>query len=654
MKRALLGLLSPLLLASTGLGAQTKMAASLGFQGWYRPNACAPLRVEILNAGDVERFMLEVRVPNSFRGTEVTATPVSVPKGTRKILSFTVYVPGHGSMGLDDMGRCTVPVRLIRENGRLEAEALAAAKPVNTSLLVLAVGPAFGGPARRIENRDLIWVRIPWAELPERPEALEGVDAVVLAEPLAHLKRSPRAAACLRQWVRGSGRIVAWGFPSLYGSPPAPWLGFAPALGTAPAPVGFSESPLFGNFEGSSNPPVVRRFSEDGGIVLARDEIGPLIVETAEGTGSAVFLAFDPASKNVRWEDDRKRLWEFLLGRGTAAESQDEYGYDGDSTHWARAFANVVCNQVSIKPVGYSTFLLVFLGFAVLVGPGIATVLGKRRGPWVWVAVPLLSGLFAAGTYWFALRDRPGGSDLYQMTFADCTADGIAGPCTAVLGLFAADGGWHEIELESARGVAGGLEAEDQGAGGVFGAMRGMALERFVDGPAFRAYMNPYSARAFKAAFDLPPDAEQKLGSGFELTPCSAGGVLLKNRTKLAFKGGWLLTGSEAGVLPPLSPGASVEVSMDDSLGHYTSNRLHMVAWASGLIPMEMQGLVAATAYSRLWPEWCPFDRNRSLRDDRYLLLALTEDPFAPAALKEAGRRANEITVVRCVLRCSP
>ncbi|MHC4597398.1 MAG: hypothetical protein ACYS47_00180 [Planctomycetota bacterium] len=640
-------------LASDLFGADVEVIARLGFQENYRPNAFTPLRVEVLNRSDETRFIISVLGRNPVHGTEMTATPVSVPKGTRKALDFTSLVSSESRYLSDSPGdEVTVPVRVHREGGKLAAKADAKGSEIRAECFVLLAGTMRSAPGPRVGNKRVACARLAFDDLPRTPEAYEGVDVLFLSEPGSFLGSRPEVARALRDWVRHGGRLVVWGRESLFTTPPADWAGWVPRPAGLPAPVGTSDLTWLGPFEGEGvRSPVVRRFDPAGFDLLAADGAGALAVERWEGAGSAVFLALDPGTRGIQWSQGQKKLWTYLLERGRKSQR----GFSGYGGGWTRDLADIVCNKADIEPVKYTTFLVVFLAFAVIIGPGITIALGKKKGPWVWLAVPLISGLFAAGTYVIALGERSGEALLYQITFVDGAHDSVPARFSSVVGLYASGRGWYELEFPSSDGCAGGLESMDL-RGRELRSLGRTTFKRGGGSPHFAVYMNPYSARAFRANGALAPTAAARLGRGLHLRTGEAGAFQesgadpwLVNDTKLTLAGGWVVFKERAGIFEAVEPGGEARVRMIETPENqaWGGGAMSILSWDKAVNPYRQSGLLTMATYSRWESEWCPFDRTRVGVPSRCLIVALLRDGIAPAVLTNTGQSAVELVVLR-------
>jgi hypothetical protein len=652
MRRLSAGVLALALLASAAAAADIDMAVTLGYQGHYRADAFTPLHVEIFNDRDDTRFLVRIEVKNPQRGFEETRAFVSVPKGTLKAFTFTVFTPaGLEHAQTDASGRVAVPVYLHAENGRLAARAFARGRALYGERLVVSCGTVLSGPGTRLAARNVVWARVPFARLPASAEALEGVDALVLGDPGASLMQDPRLAGHVHDWIRRGGRLVLWARESFFVSPPEGWRRFIPALRGPPAPIeAATDSPLgaFGPLNANRVPSALR-FDPEGFTTLAGDGNGAWALQTWEGSGSVAVLGTDPGIRGLRWAA-KDRLWEGLL----SAKAPEVRSEDDTGAPWAKEFADAVCNQELFEPVEYTLFLIVFVGFAVVVGPLLSLGLGKKRGPWVWFLVPLISGIVSAGTYWFALHDRPGTSHLFQLTFADVDEAGGGRRFTAVLGLVASAGGWYEIELPAPVTTSGGLESEDSASVGVLGTLRGRSLDQVAGGSGLRAYMHPYSARAYRVSGELSPAAQARLGKGFRLRVDSADGLWIRNDTSLTFRGGWVVCEGDAARLPVLSPGEERVLLFQHSLLDMSGRRLDFFPWVDSLVPRRLEGILTGTTYSHWHGRWCPFATAGLPGPGRYLVVALTDEGLAPGTLKSSGETAREVSVVRTVLAPEP
>ncbi|MCU0724016.1 MAG: hypothetical protein MUC63_10460 [Planctomycetes bacterium] len=653
---AALCLLAP---APAALAGDASVSATLGYDGRYRSNTFTPLRVTIENHGEERWF--ELRVPLSgFGGAQSCSARVKLPKGARRSYEFAVLVPVALHSGFDTPTDLTV--FLAEEGGRNISETLVRGDPVPKGALVLVCG-RLRDLAPLEAPQDATVVRIRPDELPEAAEALEGVTAVVLPGSGDFLRANPAKAAALRRWIRSGGTLVAWGL----GTPPEGWDGFVPATAGAAQPVlpalTFDECRVY-MAEGKT-PPAAPRLKHGRERILLGDLDGALCVRVREGIGAGVFLALDPGAIPFKDESVPQELWNAVLTERPPERERH--------APWESAFSNGLCNRSDIALPGFGTFLALFLGFAVLVGPGVSIAVGRKRGPWIWVAVAAGSGLLSAGLYVFALHDRPGDPGVRQLTIVDCTAEGEAETFTCFFGLFSPERRRYDLAVDSPAASAGRLSHQDRYYGRGEERDTAGALERDLLAALMRIRMDAYSARAFRAAGLLMPAAAERLKGGFALERESGTRLRIRNRSGTAFRGIWLLQGKgnrrepEGYRFPAVEPGEEA-VSAEIRLEPPTALR-NPFDWRIGdlegsgdpgdgtrgspFAPERVSDIPLSTLEA-LGAErgFCPFGhRIPEAGEGEWLLLALASGPVAPVSLHGRPEATEETVLVRTIVR---
>jgi hypothetical protein len=163
--------------------------------------------------------------------------------------------------------------------------------------------------------------------------------------------------------------------------------------------------------------------------------------------------------------------------------------------------------------------------------------------------------------------------------------------------------------------------------------------------------MHPYSARAFRVSGELAPASQIRLGKGFRLREDPADGVRrIRNESEMTFQGGWVVGKDEAALLPSLQPGEEGTLDFRTTLERLSGGRLRFSPWADTLVPRQLKGILTGTTYSHWYDRWCPFAVAGIPGSERFLVVAVTDEPLAPGTLKGHGETAREVVVVRTVL----
>jgi hypothetical protein len=382
--------------------AGISLSARAAFGGHAHVGRWLPIHVDVRNEGV------------DFTGTVVIGAQsdalytarVAFPGGSQK--RITVYTV------ISSFTR-NLSVRLL-EGSQTLAQTDAQVIPHNDDeLLVGVLAPQRSGlrlpemnPASGIRFTD---VEIDPQDLPDRAEGLAPFDAIVLGD-LAPGQVSEAQGSALTSWVARGGRLVIGG-----GAGAAATLANLPAE-LRPAEVQSaretSETKDLALLAGSADlgpgalsvvqaNPLVGAFVRAGGDP-------PLLIERSVGKGAALFLTVSlDAPALAQWEETPAMWRELLL----VLSPPPSFGLAPPSINNDQMFEANLAQSLMAMPAlelpdlrQLGALLLIYV---VVVGPGTFFVLRRLdRQAWGWVVVPLVTLVFAAGTYALGYSKRGG------------------------------------------------------------------------------------------------------------------------------------------------------------------------------------------------------------------------------------------------------
>gem|GEM_PF-1192567 len=447
---ALAALLLCCLTAAPAIAAENdspvQIEAELGWQGWAAAGRYAPAVVVLKNTG-TEDLNGIIEALNYYRYTmpapagspSVAAQPardipmhgygerVSLPAGGEKKLTLWNPVNGPGSR-VDFIFRSG-----DRELARINAKFPGTVVSGPTPLAVGVLGPVPPALERvRPMMPDGVY-RVPKVKeltgdlFPRRGEQLDAFQTILAtAAGAAMLDDGQRRA--LAGWVELGGHLVIGGGVDIEQSLqvlPEDTLSVATDKITEQSGWQTEAAWLGATFTGSA-PSSVAELRGPGEPWGPEDR--PLGLKYALGSGAVTVLGFDPNLSPWRSGELGESLWAKFL----APENEEDY-YMGMAA--SSRLSNLIGQTNSLprdafpswRPVG--VFLLVFL---LAAGPITYLALRRMQRPeFTWVAVPLLSILFAGGVYAYMILT--GGNVLVNMVqVVEAVEDGKASGYTAV------------------------------------------------------------------------------------------------------------------------------------------------------------------------------------------------------------------------------
>lgn len=417
MKRLLLVLFAVCLLLPAVGAAQAQpvnMDVRVGLGGATSGDAWFPVTITVANSGNDLTGTVTWRWQG---GGMVYAQVVDLPQGSRKQIVLPVRNTNWSR-------RATVQVVA---NNRVWAEQVVPVEPLDQNQTVLGVvddtGAAFASLAGlRPQGPQLRVVQLTLAELPERPELLQTLSALLLTGDTSTLQPAQRTA--LEGWVLAGGQLIING-----GRPQ-----IAAGLGDlAPAEVG----------NGSQTRPL-------GEVLRQQLPLSPTVDVALLPLTPEQGTAFERTADGLVW------LVRQQHGHGTISQSAWDLARAGSAQElvWTRYFQPRqeggprfgrddwrLLQPALTLPALRLPSLLALLGFlllyVLLVGP-VNYLLLRRwdRREWAYLTIPLTVLAFTGAAYGWGARGRGSRAIANELTMIRTASGATVGQATTEVGLF--------------------------------------------------------------------------------------------------------------------------------------------------------------------------------------------------------------------------
>ncbi len=427
------------------------------FSGHFKFGEWLPLRVSLTNEGPARQ--VQVRAESTAAGTQMAFTaPVELPTGARKRITLYVQPPSFAR---------ALRVRVIDGENVLDTQTVDVTIERNVNYVVGVVAPRtqsfsvlnsltlnpssndqfFKGPASYARAARMIPISL--ADIPDRPEGLRTLDAVIISGADTS-ELSPAQKTSLAMWVQQGGRLILGGGAAaertLSGMPAeliADWraTGDAQDVSTLPGLAQFAgeDVRIQGPFA-VTYPPAAPR-------ALATQDAKALLVEKRVGQGYVNFSALDLASSPFDAWAGAAQFWNKLLTPGSAYPMGAPPDVSPRSTR-ANGMSYALQNMPALElpSIGWLGGLLgVYL---LLVGPVNYLVLKRwRKLAWGWVTIPLLTLLFSVGAFAFAYQLR-GGDVILNKISVITLGQAEAMPMQTYVGVFSPERNTYSLRFK--------------------------------------------------------------------------------------------------------------------------------------------------------------------------------------------------------------
>jgi len=551
--------------------ATVTMRVEAFFEGHFKFGEWLPLHVTLANDGPP--LQVEVRADTTEAGGQMTySAPVDLPTGARKQLTLYVLPPSFAQAirvrlmdGSRELASQSVPVTVERNVNyvigiaapRAEAFAVLGGLTLNT----LEGGQGVDPFATQQFPRPVVRVFMTLADIPDRPEGLRALDALIVSGTDT-TGLTPDQGRALQAWVEQGGRLILGGGASaartLAGLPDA----LVKAWFSAGDPTEISALDALGAFAGEDvrvpGPFAVAWPAVDRGLIEQSGQV--LLAERRLGEGRVNYVALDLAGSPFDAWAGAVRFWEKLLTPGSIYPT----GMPPDVSPRVMR-ANSIYYALQNLPAlelpairGLAGLLIIYI---VLVGPVNYLVLRRlRKLAWGWITILVLTLAFSAGAFAFSFSLRGGDVIINQISVIAFDTRGVASPAQSFVGIFSPDRNTYTLNFPGRALVAPVfVEGNPFTPWGPAGPI-GLASAEIVQGEPAQArgvQVNQGALQAFQVESPVPED--WRIESNLVLDSDRVRGTLV-NRTSEALLSITLVYGNRFIRLDDLAPGQTVTV----------------------------------------------------------------------------------------------
>jgi hypothetical protein len=448
------GSLPPVATATATLDVQVRA----GFDGFYKAGGWLPVTALARNDGPPLDGRLELAADPPAIASGSYSTAAILPTHSSKRLTFVAPAPAVDRQRTVTLaaGGSTLLSQTVAVSALSPQDYLYGIISPNRDALDLLRG------VRQFDGTVSI-AHLTLEDLPAGGPALNDVDALVL-DGTATSELSTGQRATLLGWVGSGGQLVLAG-----GVGAAETLGGLSAIapvsltGTAVLDVGAALTPWTHSTIADATTVAVSRPTV-GSVVRLQAGTVPLVVDRPFGAGWVTFLAMPAATPALHDAPGGTLAWAHILTAGRhsldgVAPSQQGYG---------AGTANAVYSlPQAVLPSGSLLAWLIF-GYILVVGPGnylLMRALDRRE--FLWLTIPVISVLFAGGSYLLAQQLK--GSDVIVNTVTiarhSAAATASATTITGAVGIFSPGRTSYNMSIGSGLGIAPldpGFDTSDQ------------------------------------------------------------------------------------------------------------------------------------------------------------------------------------------------
>ena len=299
------------------------------------------------------------------------------------------------------------------------------------------------------------------AEIPERPEPLGGLAAIVWAGDSSELNEAQRRA--VERWIGDGGQLVVVGggdwqsrtdafadllpLENLAGIDDVPQAAIAAWSGEDEAPVA-TATVSTGNLR-------------DGAAALVTADGGEILLSMRSvGAGRVVLIGSDFATDDFRGWAGAPRLWSRLLPTNAALEQ-----FFGGDFPIRQEMDNAMSSALGTLPAldvpPAELLLVVIVAYILLIGPVSYFVLRRvDRRELAWVTAPLLVVLFSACSYGIGRTMKGGDVLVNEIAVIRTTAEGGSATVDTFAGIVSPDRSTYDLTVE-ADALIGQLQRQD-------------------------------------------------------------------------------------------------------------------------------------------------------------------------------------------------
>jgi len=433
-------LLATLLAAMPARAASTvEIQLRVLMGGRYEVGGWAAVAVTLVNDGEPTEGNLTA---DTDGGT--VQRFVEMPAGARKVVMLYVQPEAF-------QRRITVAYQ--EPNGTVEAEAeLRVLEQSGSQVAIVGDGtgalrPQVTGALDETAPEPIV---IGPADIPERPEPLDGISALVWAADSSGLTEAQRRS--LERWVAGGGELIVIGGAD-WQARTAAFADLLP-LSSVAALDGVPHGALAA-WSGSAAPAVAADtvssgpLHDDATALITAEDGTVLLSMRPVGAGRTILIGSDLATEAYRGWEGSSRIWSRLIP--TTASFEQFFGGGFPIAEEAlNSMTQALSNLPSLEVPPAELLLAVIVGYILLIGP-ISYLILRRidRRELAWVTAPVLVVLFTACS--FGIGNSLKGSDVItnQISLIRTSTAGGAATVQTYAGIFSPQRSTYDLRVEA-------------------------------------------------------------------------------------------------------------------------------------------------------------------------------------------------------------
>jgi hypothetical protein len=363
------------------------------YEGKYRPGSWMPLRVTVANDGPDVTALINIQAGTLYE------TEIDLPRGAQK--SLVLYTRPAGTF------RSTAVTRVVIKGTESAKEEIQLAPVSSTTYMIgmlTAQPPTVTLP--RIGNRRFEAIPLTTRDLPDRTEGLSTFDLILIdGAPLIDLPM--QSAQALQDWVLNGGQLIIGGERL---SETLAQLPRALQIATVDEPANTGPISLLPEIDNSDDISTTKLVggTETYSVATVEDEV--VGVQREVGNGIVTVLGFSLSAPQLSALPADAQFWQVATRpNAPSIDPMMPARQPGEIQPDQLSFALMQLPALAMPPLSVLGGMLAL--YLIVIGPGLYFVLRRLdRQAWGWVAIPLATLIFAAGTYGYGLQLR--GNDI--------------------------------------------------------------------------------------------------------------------------------------------------------------------------------------------------------------------------------------------------
>lgn len=426
-----------------------------GFDGKMKDGKWFPVKMTITNPGDDVSGELAIRMTGDSNGGKsvVYAKHVDLPKQSTKIVWFTL--PGKQ---LNEKNNIVAFYEKGVNKGKVipfsQEDVSITTKPLSPETLVAGVMARdpdtlnflslLNQKGYQVQTTLLTADDFPW-----EATMLDSLDVIAFNDSATD-KLKPEQVKEIQAWVERGGKLILAGGAG-YAKTASPFGAIAPVTVSGTTSV----TELTSLVQATSReldlkgPITLSSGTVKSGETLYAEKGIPLVVDAPVGQGSVTYIAYDLSMEPLASWSGNPAIWERILSDVLIMDNSGKsVRMDG---MWELNNALEVFPQ--LIPPAYGMLALLFLVYAVVVGPALYMILKRMdRREWAWFAIPIVAVVTSLSIYAIGASGR--GSTLAQTLGMNMLSGKGDANRTAASSVFVPSGGSYELEWTGKRSLS--------------------------------------------------------------------------------------------------------------------------------------------------------------------------------------------------------